>query len=263
MKFKTYLKSLNEAPAYFRGIDYLMSMSYIPITTKVQKLLGYDVKVKDVYHATSIDFLDGLKNIQNSKNHISTFTHNLSNLIDKITTKPDILVKLNGTVNMDFDFDIFSHPDKFGRRWLSTRGSSKSDFLKHAINDKVIKEIIKLSGKDLKPDDLFFDDYIYQKTFNELQKKDKTFLVQMYFDRVHEILKNNIYTKILKEILSSPDGREKTKYNELIVNKFKILGVYSIEANKYKFNHEAAKDDIEQYGLKYLGHLDLDKIKII
>jgi len=253
MKFKDFVQDiLIESPSYFRGIDEMMAQSRVPITSKTAKLLGYEQSIKDVYHATEINFLPDLIKIQHSKEHISTFTHNLSNLLSKISVRPDILVKLNGTVIMNFNHDIFSHPDKYGRRWLSTRGSAKSDFLQTAINSKIIKKLLEYSNS---PDDdsLLYNDTEYRRLFNDLNKEQKTELVQMYFDNIHRLLKNSTYTKIINEILSK--NTHDTKYDEDIVNNFTIKGVYALENGRFEFNHDTAKEQIQNYKLKYLGFL--------
>lgn len=259
MKFKNFLKNLNESPSYFRGIDEMISQSRVPITSKLSKLLGFEQKVKDIYHCTELHFLKDLKQIEHTKNQISTFTKGLSNLLHQISTRPDVMVVLNGTVVMPFDHDIFSHPDKQGRRWISTRGHPKSEFLDEAINIKVIKKMLEMSGENLDPYEIINDDFRYKKIFESLDKKQKKELIQMYFDRIHKIFSNKIYSKILKEIISI--NKRDTQYNELIVNDFTIKGCYSLENGKYIFNHESAKDDIEKYKIKYLGFLSRDDFK--
>ena len=250
MKFKDFL---TEQASYFKGIEEMLATQRLPITSKVAKLLGFDNIEKEVYHCTTIEHLNDMKKLQNSKKHISCFTKGLSSLLDKIVVKPDVMFKLKGNVVMSFNHDIFSHPDKYGRRWINTRGHNKSDFLQRVMITKVLKKICEYVNEEY-TDELMYDSTSIKYYFEQLSKKQKQEVVQMYFDKVHELLKNNIYTKIVKEIIAVP--QLKANYDELIVNKFKIIGCYAIQNGKFMYNHDNAKSIIEDAGIKYLGFIE-------
>lgn len=252
MKFKQYI--LNESASYFKTTAELMSQSRLPLTDKVTKALGYG---RDViaYHATTIEHLKNLTKIGKTKKQISAFTHGLGSLLGSISVKPDVVAKLKGRSVINFSFDIFSHPDKDGLRWIGTRGNRKSNFLQEAINTKVINLMIKYTDNKYKFDDIFYDDTNYQNIFNELTNKQKYDIIKLYFSNINHLMENKMYVNIVHEIITGSD-KKIGSYDEIILNKFTVLGVYSVENGRYAFNTSTARRDIEQQGYKYLGHID-------
>ena len=108
MKFKKYLIEAS----YDRDSAEMMALARIPITSAVAEGLGYDKRYKDVYHCSTTEFIDNMVKLQKTKNHISTFTHGLSNLLNSISVKPELMFVLNGRSVMAFEHDIFSHQIK-------------------------------------------------------------------------------------------------------------------------------------------------------
>ncbi len=259
-------KLLQEKASYTRTTAKLMSMSRIPLTDDVVKVLGFSKKMKTL-HATTLEHLKNLSKLGKSKNQISTFTRGLGGLIGSIAVYPDVVAELYGKSVIEFDFDIFSHPDKQGRRWISSYGNKKSKFLQETINTKPIKLIFELLHKqneELPYDkDKFIDKMLIKNTFyisqfDKLTNDNKSLVVQKYFDNISNIMTNEIYIKIIKEIISG-SNKKVGNYNEIIMNQFKVIGVYSIEAGKFQFNNSSAKHIIEKEGYKYLGHISKEK----
>jgi hypothetical protein len=248
MKFKLFLNEMS----YFKNIGNLMSMGAVPFTPKIQNMLGGGV-VKETYQVTTIEYLPGMKQLGQTPKQISTFTKKLGSVINSISVKPDVLCKLKGKVIIEREHDVFSHPDKHGLRWIHIRGTSKSDFLLEAINTRVIKLMLELSGKD---GDLMYDDRLYEEVFNNLEDKQKKEVIAFYTDRVETLLKNKMYLDIIHEILSINKGN--LQHDETIMSNFTVLGVYALETGKYKFNHETAEKDITDAGYKYLGFIPSD-----
>jgi hypothetical protein len=60
-----------------------------------------------------------------------------------------------------------------------------------------------------------------------------------------------MYSKIVNKLIK----RDDSGFDETIMNKFKVLGVYSIENGRFAFNHDNAQSIIEEMGYKYLGHI--------
>ena len=263
MKFKTYIQEqhtniINES-SYYRELAEMFSYGRIPITSKVSKLLGYTNKMVEVQHCTSIEYIKKLKQIQGTNNHVSTFTHDLSNLINNITVRPELMFILKGNSVIDFEHDIFSHPDKNGRRWLGTTNHSKSLFLRESLLLKCSREIIKILQLDIDAYDLVYDPMKLQKAFLELSKKDQDNIIQMYVDKVHNLMSKSIFTKIVKEILLV--NKDNLKYNEIILNNFKIKGCYALETGKFQFNHDEAENIVTEHGIKYLGFIPISDFK--
>jgi hypothetical protein len=237
-------------------------MARIPLTDKVTQALGFG-KDTVAFHATTIGHLKGLPKLGKTKKQISAFTKGLGSLINSISVRPDVVAKIEGRSVIDFDFDIFSHPDPDGRRWIGTRGSIKSNFLQEAINTKPINlmyDLLMEQQEDISHtkteflDVMLFDDFLYKRMFEMLNGKNKSEVIRLYISNVNKLVKNKMYKDIILEIIS--DSNKKTgSYDEVIMNKFKVIGVYSVEAGRYKFDTSMAQYDIEKAGLQYLGHV--------
>lgn len=263
MKFKKYLQ---EKASYNRTIVELMSMSKIPLTDKITKALGFGRNIKAL-HATTVEHLNGLSKLGKSKKQISTFTHGLGSLIGAISVRPDVVAVLDGRSVIDFDFDIFSHPDQQGRRWIGTRGSKKSEFLQEAINTKTINLIFDLLyeqseqipfQKEKFLDEMLNDDFLYVKQFDKLNGKNKSSAIKMYFDTIQNLMKNGMYINIVKEIIEA-SNKKVGSYDEIIMNQFKVIGVYSIEAGRFQYDTSMAQYSIEKVNHKYLGHISKEE----
>ena len=83
----------------------------------------------------------------------------------------------------------------------------------------------------------------------EMKPKDRSSLYKQYIDKVESWIDGGGY-KNLNKYLKNLD---QFAYNEVILNQFKILGVYSVEGNDKE--HE-----IKAQGLKYLGIISKTKI---
>ena len=250
----TFKQFITEKPSYSYDIIDLMAASALPLTDKILKSLGFENKKTTAYHATGLEFLKQLKKMERTDKPISTFTKNLWSVVNGISTRPDIIVKLEGTSILDYKGDIFSHPDTTGRRWIKTRGIDKSDFLQHSLNDKIIKEILNHTNSDISIDDMIYDDNEYKKEFSRLNKKEQEKIIKLYISHAEDIMNKKMFSNIVLELLNARSGRY--NHNEILMTNFKILGVYSIENGIYAFNKFSAKEDIEEHGFKYLGHID-------
>jgi len=262
MGFNGFKNYITEKASYNRSIASLMSQSKIPITDKISKSLGYG-KQTEVFHATTIKHLEGLSKLGKSKKQISTFTKGLGSLIGAISIKPDVIAKLEGTAVMEFQGDIFSDPDTQGRRWLNTKNHKKSKFLDDAVNGKVVKKMIELTDSEYTFEEVMwgFDNKKYIELFESLSGKEKQEIIKLYMDNITQLMSNKVYQDIFFEIQDEKSSSSPGGYDEVIMNKFKVIGVYSIEANKYKYDHSMAQYDIEKLGYKYLGHISKDDFR--
>jgi hypothetical protein len=266
----TFKQFLNEKPTYHRKIAMQMAFGALPVTDKVAYHLGFG-DLTQTFHATDLDHLKNLKKTGRSKKTISTFTRGLNKLIDGgMAINPDVIAKLEGTAMMEFQGDAYSHPDPQGRRWIITSGSSKSNFLKDALMTKPIAKMWEFLDDDIVKYDLdktintydeFFylvrkDEDIFQRVFNDyLSGKEKSKVIALYITNAENLMSNTMYSKIVNELLTIDDSG----FDEIIMNKFKVLGVYSIENRRFAHNHENAQSIIEEMGYKYLGHIPKDK----
>jgi len=268
----TFKQFLNEKPSYERTIAKQMALGALPVTDKVAYNLGFG-NLTQTFHATDLDHLKNLKKTGRSKKTISTFTKGLNKLIHGgMALDPDVVAKLEGNAMMEFEGDAFSHPDTQGRRWINTIRASKSKFLQDALMTKPIAEMWKFLDDDIVKNDLgktidtydkFFyemmsDGTLFQRVFNnQLSGKEKQKVIALYVSNAENLMSNTMYSKIVNDLLK----RNESGFDEIIMNKFKVLGVYSIENGKFKFSHDTAKERIEDIGYKYLGHISKDEFK--
>ena len=251
-----------------------MSFGALPVTDKVAYHLGFG-NLTQTLHGTDLEHLKDLKKTGKTKKTISTFTKGFNSLIHGgMALNPDVIAKLEGNAMMEFQGDGFSHPDKQGRRWINTRGVSKSKFLQDALMTKPVEQMWKFLDDDIVKDDLertidtydkFFslvtiDETLFQRIFNNyLSGKEKQKIISLYVSNAENLMSNTMYSRIVNDLLKRNDSG----FDEIIMNKFKVLGVYSIENGKFKFTHDTAKKRIEDMGYKYLGHIPKDKFKNI
>ena len=257
----SFLSLFTERAAYYKEDCNLLEYAFLPLTPTISKILGGG-KNQEAFHLTSLDYLPGLKKIKGDKS-ISTFTKGMGSVVQNVNIKPDVLVKLEGNVVLSSDKDAFTHLDKSGMRWINLRtiqnNRKKYDFIWDAFTGKLVKFMnnefdLGMSQEDI--DEKFICDY-----WSKLKAKEKKIAKDFYIKHIESLLQNKTYLDIIKEFLEN----NKTNYthNEIVMNRFKIIGVYSIEANKFQYDHSMAQYYIEKLGLKYLGHVSKDEFKNI
>lgn len=246
-KFKNYIENINEYTSF--KIEFFISKGMIPIGTKMMDRLGYSYEDENLYHLTNFNDLENLKKIQKTNKSISCFTKGGKELA-VLPSQPNVLVELSGNVLIESDFDMWTFLDKQGRRWIDinsgklqslTKNTKSLIFRLEGIRNKVIKSVTNI----LTDDDLEYSKTIENK-LNELNKKDKAIIVKKYMDEVEKFLDGGGY-----KLLNTHFKENKSfDYNEVVVNKIDITGVYSIDVSGLKIT----KDDIENIKLKYLGN---------
>lgn len=255
---------ISEAASYHKDMAHLISLGSIPLLPEVLEILGHKSETKKVFHATSMEYLPQMKQLGRTKKQISTFTDGLSSIMVNISVKPEVLCVLEGKAELISDHDIFSHPDPKGLRWIKSRGTKKSDFFLEAILNRTIKEMDRLGKFKMESktkESLVYDDYKFEEYFHNMDNKKQTSLIKFYKDNILDLMKNKMYTDILSEILAL----QKTtgSHNEIIMSKFTVTGVYSLEGGMYQFDQSLAEYQIEKSGYKYLGHIDKSKFNSI
>ena len=232
-----------------------IGLGYIPLSDKTLKNLGYTPKIITSYHATSLEYLDNLVKIQNKKTSVSTFTKNLSSIIKNITGKPDLVVELKGTAIMVEDFDIFTQVDENGLRWLSStalfQDKKSFDFWYSGVMKKVFEEISKITDvplTELKSKEAVEIVDIIQS----LKKKDISNIRKTYIKHIEKLTENKMYIKFIKDELGKEAKDKKYSHNEILLENFKIQGVYAIQANKFLYKSVNDKGDLSfiEYQIK-------------
>jgi len=250
MSFKHFLL---ERASYYREDCNLLEYAFLPLTPTISKLLGGG-RNQEAFHLTSLEFLPNLKKIRGNKS-ISTFTKGMGSVIKNVNVKPDVLVKLEGNVVLSSEKDAFTHLDKSGMRWVNLEtiqnNRKKYNFIWDAFSGKVSKYMSDRYDLGMTQEDI--DEKFICDFWSKLKAKEKKDIKDFYIKHVETLLQNKTYLDIIKEFLEN----NKTDYihNEIVMNKFKVLGVYSIEANKFQYDKSMAQYYIEKSGYRYLGHI--------
>jgi len=246
-----------ERASYYKEDCNLLECAFLPLTPIVSKLLGGG-KNQESFHLTSLEYLPGLKKIKGLKS-ISTFSKGMGSVIQNVNIKPEVLIKLEGNVVLSSEKDAFTHLDKSGMRWINLEtiqnNRKKYDFIWDAFSKKLANYMndtfnLEMTQKDI--DEKSICDY-----WSKLKPKEKKQAKDFYIKHVESLLQNKIYINIIKEFLEN--NKTDYKHDEIVMNKFKILGAYSIEANKFQYDHSMARYYIEKAGYEYLGHISKDE----
>jgi len=250
MKFKNYLESISEVYTY--SYEKLISSCSIPVTSKMMDRLGYSYEKEEVNHLTNFKKLEDLIKIQGTKKSISCFTKG-SKELSNLPSWPNVLVKLKGTVLIDSPSDMWTFVDKQGRRWISLLSSSERKISKET---EELKFFIKgIRNKILTKYNITLNDREIPKELKNIDGKTKSKIIKEYIDEVEKYIQKGGY-----KALSNHFKNDITYgYNELVVENFKILGVYKISDSFLN----TKKEDIEGLGLKYLGEITKKEIEKI
>jgi len=228
MKFKNYLESIYERIDFGSEIEELIKQGMIPISPKMMMDLGYsNDEDLQAYHMTNAMDLKTLKGM-NKKSQLSCFTKPSLELT-KLPSKPNIVVKVQGRLLIEGLSDLYTFLDKDGRRWIK-------------LDEK--SQLKTGPGKKLK----FLIDGIQKRIFKN--KIYSTLLYKEYLKEITKLLDKGGY-KLLNEHLKIITYN----YNEVILDKVKILGAWDFNADK--------KQEIQENKIKYLGHMNAsDLIKL-
>jgi len=219
MKFKEYITERIDFGAEIKDLilDYK-----IPISPKMMYNLGYSDDEEIVaYHMTNAQDLKTLTEL-NSKSQISCFTEPSLELT-KLPSNPNVLVKIKGRLLIESKTDLYTYLDYNGRRWIKLDSSknklSPGSKLKFQIQG-ITKSLLKQNLSNIN-------------------------LYKNYIKEVQELLENGGY-KLLNQHLTSIT-KDSLKYNELVLDKVKILGAWSFNTDK--------EQEIKKLKIKYLGTL--------
>ena len=238
MKFKDYINEKTAMSGF--NLSRLIGNLSIPVSTNMMDRLGYSYE-DEAYHVTDVQYLDSLVKLQGKKKQISAFTKGGNELM-KLPSNPTVLVKLEGNIAIEAESDMWTLLDKQGRRWITL--ADKNDDVGTEYSEKLRFFIKGILNKIIKK--LGYDELGNQTTFSSdisrMTKADRAILYKEYINEVEKYLDKEGYkllNKHLKENITY-------SYNEVILNKFKILGAYSLD-------NEGKKEEIKKAGIKYLG----------
>jgi len=235
-----------------RSYDELISNRCIPLELSMMKRLGYSYSGEKAFHLTNSRHLSGLAKIQGTKNQLSTFTVGGPELV-RLPSQPDCMVELLGTEVIRGKSDIWTTVDKDGMRWINHNVQERSTKYKLTFMiDGILTKLLKEFGVDFNAE---------QQPSSEVLKaikqvKDTKKFHKAYFKSIESWVDAGGY----KEFQNYLDTAAEMKYNEVVLTKFKITGVYSLDNDIPKVQAFCKKT-----GVKYKGVLPskaLSELKI-
>jgi hypothetical protein len=216
--FKNFLHEFAQKP-----LPYLIANLSIPLDSGMMKRLGYFQDNIEAWHLTHMKYLpEMVKNQNKKKRHISAFTKGSYELA-RLPSQPDILLKLQGDAVIEGDTDLWSTTSVRGKRWLDIKGrlaADKLEFHMKAVLQKTLDamqiqfNIYKQSSSDL------------EQILSNLSPKEFKKFYFLYLKNTEDML-NKQYKYLNKYLQTAAE----MKYNELILDNWKILEIYSLPHN--------------------------------
>jgi hypothetical protein len=244
MKFKEFL---DEASQNSHKMIEMLSYLSVPLDMDMMDRLGYSYE-GIVYHMTSPQYFSDLKKFQGTKKQLSTFTKGSSELL-KLPSNPNTVAKLEGTIVIEAESDMWTTIDTTGRRWIDIK-DDKIKFTLDGILYSCIKNILPKESLSSFPTKHNAEEYL--EFFKGLKPKERSKIYLMYLQKVEEYIDKGGY-KDLNKYLKSYITYD---YNEVIITKYKVLGLYSLD-------NDSKENDIKKAGFKYLGVMTQKEVKNI
>lgn len=241
MKFGDYINEKTLS----RKLSELISIAAVPLSTPMMDRLGYSYE-SEAYHMSNAQFLPNLKKLQGSKKQLSCFTKGGPELM-RLPSNPNVLLKLEGNLVIGGESDIWTLPDAQGRRWLDIQNTDPDGLKMRKFFQGFAEKIISDLGYDLGNDRLLFSELRY--IIEQMKPKDRSSLYKQYIDKIESWIDKGGY-KTLNNYLKN---QKPFLYNEVVLNKFKVIGVYSVEGNDKEM-------EIKAQGFKYLGVISKTEI---
>ena len=251
-------ESINEAIKWESGVFDKCLKGEVPLSLNIIKKLVDPIVAKSL-HVTDIDNLPKVAAMQGTKKSISTF--NKTTKWGKIAqgkglwTKGGVLVSMTGTILAQSIHDLWTYPDKQGRRWIEPGvmfdNPSRS---RYQIYD---------FAPELKP---YREKFIQQNILGEIPNQEKADFIKKYFEAAEKFMLSR-----KKEFVDRYSNANTLYYdsdwNEVVLTNIKIEKILVIPSDedekeiqkvKQKYhNVEVAKNetDIQNFIKKNGGNI--------
>ncbi len=253
-------------------VEYISKSTYLqiayrslPLHQGLMKRLGYYQEDIQAYHVTNSAYLKQMyKNQNKAKTHLSCFTRG-GNELSKLPSSPNALLLLEGDSVIEGNTDIFTSPDGRGVRWVDigyVKDNKHAKKLKFYV-DGVLQRLfdryqIKDNGKEvnvyktdsIKLGNILFD-YLIDKKPKEYQQ-----LYRDYMEEIEHMLNTVGYKELNLYLKTASD----MGYNEIVLTKWKILEIKSIDYDRIDII-KFCKDNKISYGGIFKAR-DFSKLKI-
>jgi hypothetical protein len=252
--FKQFLKESEDLLLEFskHQIPELIANRSIPLEPGMMKRLGYYLEGEQAYHLTNSKHLEEMLKSQNKRNqHLSCFTTGGFEL-SRLPSQPNVLLLLEGDTVIGGETDIWTQVSERGRRWLDVRDRPGAKKLTFYING-VLQKVSDMIGLDIdvykmKPKELL--------NVIEGLSKNKSKQFYMIYLKEMEAMLNRQY----KELNYYLKNAAEMSYNEVILDRWKILEVWSIDWDRLEVQ-KFCKDNNIGYGGVIMSR-DFNKLKV-
>ncbi len=248
MKFKNYLEESH------REMEDLIANRSIPLDPGLMRRLGYYEEDVMAWHLTNVMHLNEMVKQQNKRNtHLSTFTVSGPELA-RLPSQPNVLLKLKGDSVIGGDTDLWTNRGPRGRRWLDIRDRklTKGDSKKLTFHvSGVLQKIFNEYQIDIDVAKSTTGEILSKiRDYRELNKKDITRIYKKYLEGMEKML-NREYKELNKYLR----GAAEMEYNEVVLTKWKIVEVYSID-----YESPSVVSIINKLNLPYKGVISIRDI---
>ena len=245
--FKSFLNEYTE-----REIPELIASKAIPLDEGMMKRLGYYQEDQEVYHLCNInDFPGIIKNQNKRKVHLSCFTQG-SHALSRLPSQPNILIKLQGDTVIEGSTDIWTTVSWRGKRWLDIRGRPNAQKLELYVSG-VLQKVLDYWEFDI--DVYRAKPAVVSDAIKSLSKSESIEFYKMYLREMENML-NRSYKELNKYLKSAAD----MGYNEVVLTKYKILEVQSVDWDRPEVISLCDKYNISYSGV--INSRDFNKLKI-
>lgn len=246
VNFKEYLNEATE-------IAQLIANKSIPLEPGLMRRLGYFESDVKAYHLTNSIHLPEMKKNQKKRNaQLSCFTKGGPELA-RIPSQPNVLLLLQGDSLIKGETDIWTIRSVRGRRWLDIRnrklttGDAKklTKYMSGVLQSTADVYGIDIDAYKSSPDEIF----------KIIQSQGSLMMYKTYLTKLESML-NKEY-KLLNEYLRTA---AEMKYNEVILDNWKMLEIYSVD-----FESPATLDIINKLNVPYKGIItqkEISKLEI-
>ena len=268
ISFKDYVKdSINEDTVQKKTtlINLILS-SYIPLTSTMIDRLGIGENNYKAFHALRLKNLSGLRESGNSKKAFSTFTKNLDSIVKMFDSYPyEFVAVVQGTALLKAGSDIYTKVSEDSRRWFKIGGVQGAQNQAQAkIIEKIQRSVYQNLGSLITSEvDLtkyksltYKDKGKLRNIIKRLDTDKRNMFYTKYFNLVEGMLENKQNQSTIFNYLKS---EYTDKHDEIVMNRFKVLGVYSIQNGMFSDDKGAAEDIVKNLGYRYLGHIKKEK----
>ena len=227
MNFKNFLLERSNIIALIKSYS-------VPVLPGMMSRLGYSDH-GTAYRVMNSKYLEDLIQKQGKKNNLSAFTKGGYNLA-RVPSLPNILVELEGTILINGETDLWSKRDQRGVLWLDQDRrvpGNKLSFNLQGIIDKLTKEI---------------------GVIEEISQKDQVRFYKEYLTAVERYLNQGGYKELNDYLKKASD----LDYNEVVITRYKITKVYSLEFDRDHIMSTLNKNNITYGGV--LNYHDINKI---